>query len=686
MNASSYFKKSYNMYFKKDLSDSKLISETPKGLQIFSVENKKLIPHWNVINEVFLNEDVIYRPMKVLVACGLPQRGKSTICNLIYNNNSPEKHFGFNVQMTYDEIAEQEVDQTLDNSRERESQFSLQKMIKKVFEVGDATHAKTLGIWITPKPIIQNLDNGTQVNIFLVDCQGVSGAGRNIFINNVIFAMGCLMSSNFIYNVRLPVDDNDEILIKNFVSSAETISKSSKQKPFQKLFFLFRDYEKNDKYRYGSKDAKKYINYLKEEEDIHLDLSRYFDNVRHFLMPNPGPKLCKQSKNEYFLCSEFSDVFLENVQVFRSSLIDSRDYAFKLAENQSEINGFVMSEYLRHWHNCIEDGKLIEIPNAFDVCSDRINQQNVSRFEAQYIANIQNDIQEFVDNLSVRNFDENRSNLIKLKESYEHKAITSFNEKPWNGGIGSDNKNYRDVLRAKINDEFTEFDLQLTTIKDLWLKYIQKMHNFSDNCQNVIEDMISGKFKSEHKKHSKHVVKKFTDRFHRNLCYGIDMKKVLIDKMERYIEKIDINADKLKTALTEYNTTTKEAFDKSEWYTIGSNKWFELDNQYFVTIKNKLSNRIIGDNKEFDTDFNVIFEYETEAFMMNNSQQSLLKERIVCGSTGAVSLVAGIAGAVFFSPVFFVIGGVGVLAAGGYQVYSYSTKPNLNRSSSKKKE
>jgi ribosome biogenesis GTPase A len=57
-----------------------------KAVQIFSVNGNKLEANWQNINNIFKsNKDVADYPLKIIVVCGQPRKGKSTICNLLYN-------------------------------------------------------------------------------------------------------------------------------------------------------------------------------------------------------------------------------------------------------------------------------------------------------------------------------------------------------------------------------------------------------------------------------------------------------------------------------------------------------------------------------------------------------------------------------------------------------------------------
>lgn len=75
----------------------------------------------------------------------------------------------------------------------------------KGFKVSSSTNACTKGLWIWTKPIYNEWEN---LNIFFVDCEGLSSVDSNQTMDHWLFTLTVLISSYFIYNQIGAIDEN----------------------------------------------------------------------------------------------------------------------------------------------------------------------------------------------------------------------------------------------------------------------------------------------------------------------------------------------------------------------------------------------------------------------------------------------------------------------------------------------
>lgn len=88
--------------------------------------------------------------------------------------------------------------------------FLLNRVILKGsngFEVGPTTRACTKGIWMWTEPIVGVAADGRQVNIIVVDTEGIGAPTADATHDTRIFALGLLLSTFFIYNSQGAIDE-----------------------------------------------------------------------------------------------------------------------------------------------------------------------------------------------------------------------------------------------------------------------------------------------------------------------------------------------------------------------------------------------------------------------------------------------------------------------------------------------
>ena len=78
---------------------------------------------------------------------------------------------------------------------------------KKGFQVSDHFLPCTKGIWMWGKPIVGKTENGENVNMIVIDTEGLSATDVDSTHDSIVFCLSILLSSVFIYNHMGAIDE-----------------------------------------------------------------------------------------------------------------------------------------------------------------------------------------------------------------------------------------------------------------------------------------------------------------------------------------------------------------------------------------------------------------------------------------------------------------------------------------------
>ncbi|KAL7013845.1 hypothetical protein ACKWTF_015614 [Chironomus riparius] len=170
----------------------------------------------------------------------------------------------------------------------------------KGFSWRAGTKRETIGINIWSDVFLHTMDRtGEKVAIFVMDTQGLFDTESTPTDNSRIFALGNLISSIQVLNLKQQVQE-DHLQYLQFATEFAKFALKKNLKPegklFQNMTFLIRDWENNEEFRYGAAGGH---NYIKEVLNIRQDQSQelkevrksIFDSFEHvncYLLPYPG--------------------------------------------------------------------------------------------------------------------------------------------------------------------------------------------------------------------------------------------------------------------------------------------------------------------------------------------------------------------------------------------------------------
>ena len=75
------------------------------------------------------------------------------------------------------------------------------------FGVGPSINPCTKGLWVWAKPLIGYSENGTKINVLVVDSEGIGGLDEDGDHDMRIFSLALLLSSFFVYNSMGSIDE-----------------------------------------------------------------------------------------------------------------------------------------------------------------------------------------------------------------------------------------------------------------------------------------------------------------------------------------------------------------------------------------------------------------------------------------------------------------------------------------------
>ncbi|XP_070501442.1 atlastin-like [Chironomus tepperi] len=170
------------------------------------------------------------------------------------------------------------------------------------FSWRSGTKPETIGINIWSDVFLHTMDRtGEKIAILVMDTQGLFDNQSTPTDNSRIFALGTLISSIQVLNLKNQVQE-DHLQYLQFANELAqfTLKKKMKMegKPFQNVTFLIRDWENNEEFHYGTAGGHEYIKdvlTIKPDQSQELKAVRSsildsFEQVNCCLLPHPGKK------------------------------------------------------------------------------------------------------------------------------------------------------------------------------------------------------------------------------------------------------------------------------------------------------------------------------------------------------------------------------------------------------------
>ncbi|CAG7689185.1 unnamed protein product, partial [Allacma fusca] len=259
----------------------------------------------------------------------------------------------------------------------------------EMFSWRSGSTRETVGINIWSEPFITQ-QNGRDVAVLLLDCQGLFDPSTTYAQNAAIYAFSSLLSSVMIYNVKTKIEE--DLLQKILLFSDYTDSISSKNPEHQdtKPYFLFllRDFEFVEEFDYGFHNKKErpkrelenpgnyFDKIFTNTEEIHdknqavrVAIQNRYKDIGMFVMPHPGGKFIRDSRKNPPE-QDFQNLLKELVVHIMSHLVTKRI-------GKEEVSGKSFKTTVKHWADLCKDSNF-PVAETFAETTTRLQNDQAS--------------------------------------------------------------------------------------------------------------------------------------------------------------------------------------------------------------------------------------------------------------------------------------------------------------------
>lgn len=231
----------------------------------------------------------------------------------------------------------------------------------------------TNGILMWSDIFTHDYDNGDKIAIILMDTQGVFDTKSSIRDCITIFALSTLLSSVQCYNLKGNIQEDHFQHLALFTEYAKLAFTASKEKPFQHLLFIVRDWQNEFEHAYGFYEQSE-LNiltendeYTQEKKKLRNRIKSSFDEISVFLMPHPGFIVHKEN-----YAGDLKDIepdFIKCLQDHVPSLLSPENLVAKKIDGQ-RVRACDFIQYLQAYVNLFNGN---EIPEPISILEVRIS-------------------------------------------------------------------------------------------------------------------------------------------------------------------------------------------------------------------------------------------------------------------------------------------------------------------------
>lgn len=224
----------------------------------------------------------------------------------------------------------------------------------------------TSGIHIWSEIFLHDFEDGRKVVILLIDTQGASARGSTLTDDRSIFSLGALLSSVQIYNLCQNIQEDNLQLLALFAAYGQLVMDKTKEKPFQKLLFLVRDWSNDYHYKFGSEGGKKFVDEIMqaksdkpEIDEIRKNILNCFEDIGGFLMPHPGLKVIGHKSKGTI--SEIEKEFMKSLKELVPLVLAPENLVSKKI-NGKTVKAKELNMYFKKYFDSINNDK--DFPSA----------------------------------------------------------------------------------------------------------------------------------------------------------------------------------------------------------------------------------------------------------------------------------------------------------------------------------
>lgn len=381
----------------------------------------------DALERILLADNVKDLPVMVVSVAGVFRKGKSFLLNFFvrYMRNRSKADW-----MVDDNVPLQE------------------------FKWSGGAATATKGIWIWDEVFVVTTTGGKKVAVIFLDTQGTFDTKSTVNNCVTIFALSMVASSVQIYNISQNIGEDHLQHLQLFTQFGKMALESqvTKEKPFQKILFLVRDWQYAYQSAYGfegGKDLLKQCLKISEEQDpelqsIRRDIQSCFSDISCFLMPHPGAKVASDPCFAGCL-SDIHQDFKEQLRGLVSSILQPNRLVVKKI-GDSDMTCSQLLDYLEKFAITFNGGKLPDAKSMFEAAAEIQNSMAVRTAFDHYrigMEEVFHGEQPFLDGQCLEGHHFRRREL----------ALRQFDETPKLGGDAR-SKLHKGILEEMIDREF----------------------------------------------------------------------------------------------------------------------------------------------------------------------------------------------------------------------------------------
>nr|XP_039266182.1 atlastin-3-like [Styela clava] len=425
---------------------------------------------------------------------------------------------------------------------ENESWFGPEDMkIQDGFEWSNGSKPHTLGILVCPE-IFYVEKNGKQVGVMIVDTQGLFDASSSPDTNVNIMSISTLLSSHQILNFKNNVRGTDfehlQLSLKYALAASHSFPR--KQKSFQKLTFLVRDWQHPNECPFGH-GGDGYIDGILKEmnqsqpenvSQVKKSIRSGFEHVNGFLMPRPNEKIDGAKDFQKLQNSDITGEFRNHIIMLVDSVLNPKNLVVKKMFGQPiSANGLInlISEFSKY----IQSGKQPKIETLLESAIKANNATALQEAVSKYRCHLK----QLVGSSFPSHIELGKHHEKALKEA--DKVFRSM------ATLGSENQTQNVLIQVKeecksIYERKTEEIrfIMVANIQEFRLKAEKIEKKYEDNMSKLPMDISFETLGVKHKEYYSQALCEFK--------LGTDSFKGILPKDEIYIKK------KLMTRMEEF--------------------------------------------------------------------------------------------------------------------------------------
>lgn len=243
---------------------------------------------------------------------------------------------------------------------------------------------ETTGIWAWSKLFICEAPcpGGEEVAVMLLDTQGAFDTESTVKDCATVFALSTMISSVQTFNLSQNIQEDDLHHLQLFTEYGRLALEKGeiKEKPFQSLLFLVRDWSYPYEYDYGAEGGSKVLdrklstqNAKRHEElqEVRKHIRSCFEQISCFLMPHPGLAVARHKAFDGRL-ADIDKEFLQNLEDLAPLLLSPENLVVK-SINGTHVTCKGLLEYFKAYINIYQSADLPEPKTMLRATSEANN-------------------------------------------------------------------------------------------------------------------------------------------------------------------------------------------------------------------------------------------------------------------------------------------------------------------------